>query len=143
MKKILISILLSFSFLFVSINSIQANEFYYDEIIEVVDSIETVRATQTKTAKKTAYIKNSSGAVLWSVTVTGTFSYNGTTSTCTSSSVSTSVSNSYWSIVSKSSSKSGNKASAKATAKNSINGDTIATMTKEVTLTCSPTGALS
>jgi hypothetical protein len=101
-------------------------------------------ATSTKSGSKTATYKNSAGDSLWSVKVSGTFSYNGSTSSCTSSSVIATVYSSYWSIVSKSASKSGNNATATATAKQySSLGIAIATATYTVNLTCSASGTLS
>lgn len=55
-----------------------AQDYYYEETIEIIDEAMT-RATSTKTAKKTAKYQTTSGTVLWSVTVTGTFTYNGST----------------------------------------------------------------
>ena len=79
---------------------------------------------------------------MWSVTVYGTFTYNGTTSTCTSASHSTTAPGSAWTIKSVSSTKSGYSAIANATA-------TYKTLTTSqdysmsVTLYCSPYGILS
>jgi hypothetical protein len=101
-------------------------------------------ATSTKSGSKTATYKNSAGDSLWSVKVSGTFSYNGTTASCTSSSVTATSYSSYWSIASKSASKSGNTATATATANQySSFGIVIATVTYTVNLTCSANGTLS
>lgn len=97
----------------------------------------------TKSGTKTTYYKNASGTTLWWVKVTGTFTYNGTTSRCTDSSVSASAPASAWRIANKSASKSGNSATATATAKKYINGEVVATITKSVTLSCSKYGTLS
>ena len=59
------------------------------------------------TKKKTATYKGSDGTALWSVTVTGTFNYNGTTSSCTSSSIETKSYVSNWKLSNKKASKSG------------------------------------
>ena len=142
MKKLLLSVCLILGIISTIAIPAQAEEYYYEEAIEVIESSMT-RATSTKTAKKTGSYKNSSGTVLWSVTVTGTFTYNGTTSSCTKSVVSTSVSNSNWKISSSSSSKSGNKATATATAKCFYDGPMISTTSKTVTLTCDKNGNLS
>lgn len=141
MKRILLSLSLCFTFLFCDISFVHAEEFYYKEVIEVIDESSS-RATSTKTAKKTGYFANGS-TILWSVTVTGTFTYNGTTSKCTNSSVSASSNDSRWKIVSKSSSKSGSTAKATATAKYYLNNLVIETKTQSVSLTCSPSGKLS
>lgn len=99
-------------------------------------------AKSTKSGQKTKSYKNSSGAVMWSVTVYGTFSYNGSTATCTSATRSTTCPGSGWSIVSSSASKSGNTATATATAKYSSNGVNY-NRTLSVSLSCSPNGTLS
>lgn len=142
MKKILLSLCLMLGICSLTLISTSAQDYYYEEKIEVVEEVMT-RATSTKTAKKTASYKNSNGATLWSVTVTGTFTYNGSTSTCTKSEVSTKVNDSRWKISSSSSSKSGNTASANATAKCYSLGIVISTTTKTVTLTCDKNGNLS
>lgn len=142
MKKTLLSLLLCFSFIFCGISKVNAEEYYYTEVIEIIDESILSRATSTKTAKKTGYYTNGS-TTLWSVTVTGSFTYNGSSSTCTSSSVSTNTNDTRWKITSKSSSKSGNTAKASATAKCYINNLVVETKTKTVTLTCSATGQLS
>lgn len=95
-------------------------------------------AKATKSGQKTKSYKNSSGAVMWSVTVYGTFSYTGSSATCTSAARSTTCPGSGWTIVSSSASKSGNTATAKATARYN-NSD----YTRSVILQCSVNGTLS
>ena len=97
-------------------------------------------ATNTKTASKTEKYKNSNGTVMWSVTVKGTFTYTGSSSTCKSASVSTTCPSSSWNVSNPSASKSGNKAIASATGKNRGSGLSV---TRKVTLTCSANGTLS
>lgn len=101
------------------------------------------KSTSTRTAKKTSTIKNSNGEKLWYVSVTGTFSYNGKTSTCTKSTVDAGVYNSRWSISKKTSSKTGNKAIGTAYAKLRYTGGSTETVSKTVTLTCSANGSCS
>lgn len=116
------------------------------ELLPNGDVIETVLVTfeqpdgakSTASGQKTKKYKNSSGAVMWSVTVYGTFSYNGSSATCTSATRSTTCPGSGWTIVSSSASKSGNTATAKATARYN-NSD----YTRSVTLQCSANGTLS
>lgn len=71
-----------------------------------------------KSGRKTNTYKSSSGKIIWSVTVKGSFTFNGKTSSCTSSSVTTSCPGAGWKITSSSANKSGATASASATAKN-------------------------
>lgn len=99
-------------------------------------------ATNTKTGTKTKSYKNSAGTVLWTVTVKGTFSYNGSTAVCTSCSHSTTSPASSWTIKSSSHSKSGNTATAKATATHTTDAGTT-DLTRSVSLQCSAYGVLS
>lgn len=124
------------------------------EYLENGDYIETVitddnlnssislYATNTITKTKTTYFKSSSGAVLWSVAIKATFSYNGSTSTCTSCSHSTTSPGASWFIKTSSHSKSGNTATAKATATHTTSAGS-ADYTRSVTIKCSPTGVVS
>jgi len=114
-----------------------------ETFIDKIDMGDTGRGTSTKTASKTTNIMNSAGTILWSVKVTGTFTYNGSSSSCTSSTVTTTAPSVYWTIKSKSASKSGSTATATATAVKKLDGVVTDTMTKTVKLTCSKTGVLS
>jgi len=154
MKKIFITLLLTF-IIFIPANNVSAleennesstfeyelNGNYYETTI-TYDNLLT-RASNSVNGHKTTTCKSSSGKTLWSVTVNGTFTYNGSTSSCTSASVSTSVVDGSWKIASKSSSKSGNTAKATATAHCYLNGNIIDRQTKTVTLKCSASGKLS
>lgn len=119
------------------------------ELLENGDYIETIityydtnTRAATKSGSKTSNYKNSSDETMWSVTVYGSFTYNGTTSSCTSVSRSTSAPGSNWSIKSSSCTKSGNCASATATA--TYKGVfTSEDYTMTVNLYCSPYGILS
>lgn len=106
-----------------------------------MEDIQT-RADNVKTGKKNMIYKNESGEVLWTVTVIGTFTYNGKTSRCTSSNVSAISKKSDWKITSKSHSKYDNKATAKATAQKYFLGFSISTVNKTVTLSCDKQGNL-
>lgn len=113
-----------------------------DYIETIITYYDTNTRAATKSGSKTSNYKNSDGDTLWSVTVNGTFTYNGTTSSCTSVSRSASAYADGWSIKSSSCSKSGNCATATATATQRI---LIATKdyTMTVNLYCSPYGILS
>lgn len=101
----------------------------------------STRATeQTKRGSKTARNYDSSGNELFSLTVYGTFTYNGVTAKATASYYSYTVDNSAWKFSGGSSSCSG--ASVTATATFKLLGF-ITSRTLTVTLTCSPTGVLS
>ncbi len=106
--------------------------------------LSTVARATTKyiTKTKTTSLKNSSGKVLWSVSIKATFSYNGKTSSCTSYSHSTTCPAKTWQIKSCSSKKSGNSATATAIAVHS-DGIQSQSITKSVTITCDSTGKVS
>lgn len=108
-----------------------------------LNSIGLRAATSTRSGNKTITYKSSSGSSLWSVTVSGKFSYNGSSATCTSSTVSATSYSSNWKISSKSASKSGSKASATATGKQYKGSTAISSISQSVTLTCSKGGSLS
>lgn len=100
-------------------------------------------AANTITKTKVGNYKNDAGTLLYTIKVTGTFTYNGTTSTCTSSSVTATTYVSDWKVISKSASKSGNKATATAIFSQYLNGHLIQSKMPTITLTCSATGVLS
>lgn len=116
---------------------------YIETVIEEIETASSYATTYTKSGKKTSTYKNSSGDTLWSVSVTGTFTYDGSSATCTKSTVSTTSYNSNWKISSSSASKSGATATATATAKKYLDGTYIKSITETVTLTCSKSGTLS
>ena len=114
------------------------NGYYTETIITEID--DGSKASKSGT-KRTSYYNN--GTLLWYVQVNGSFTYNGSSSTCTSSTVTAASNNSAWKISSKSASKTGNIAKATATAKQYILGVCIQTITRNVSLTCNNNGVLS
>ena len=153
MKKILASLLLMlviFSPIEIcGLDSNTSESIYYKYLedgsyYEITISENTMtRASSTKTATKRAKYVNSSNVTVWEISVTGTFTYNGTSSTCTASSVAAKSYSTNWKITSQSASKSENKAIAKATAKYYYDGSLVTTASKTVTLTCDKNGNLS
>lgn len=123
--------------------SIQVEELDNGYIIEtVVTETYTNTRASSKTGTKTVNYKNGN-TTLWSVSVRGNFTYNGTTSSCTSSMVIASSYDSNWKVSNTSASKSGNTAIARATGKRYAMGIVVQTIDREVRLTCSKTGVLS
>ena len=100
------------------------------------------RTSHNITKTKTTYMRDSSGVVLWSVSITATFTYDGTTSRCISCSPSANAPATTWSIKSISSSKSGNSATAYATATHSSPSSS-KDHTQSVTISCSKNGTVS
>lgn len=111
----------------------------------ITETIETspTRASGTKTGSKVDTYYSGSGKTLWKVTLTGTFTYTGTSATCTNSSVATSVSDSAWYTVSKSASKSGSTAYGSATMGEKVLGVTVSKVPVSLSLTCDANGNLS
>ena len=95
--------------------------------------------TKTKTTK----MKDSSGNVLWSVSITATFFYDGTTSRCTTCTPKATTNSSAWSIKSVTSNKSGNSATATAIAIYTTSTGQTSEVKKSVTISCSPAGVVS
>lgn len=152
--KLILIMIMGCTFM-IPINSIKAYEknnlecSYYN-IIQITDDLyeetiiyENILARATKSGTKTVNYRNAAGNIVWSVSVHGNFTYNGSTSSCTSSTVSTTCPSSVWRIISKSARKSGSVAIGEATAKLYSNGIPIQTLTREVRLTCSKSGTLS
>ena len=96
--------------------------------------------TYTKSGSRTAKMYNSSDELLVSLTVHGSFSYNGATATATSASYTYSIEKNSWKFDSGNASRSGATVTATATFKYLLIFDT---ETLTVSLTCSPTGVLS
>lgn len=119
---------------------------YFDDgsclVTTITEEIANSRAS-TKTGNKTTTYKDSDGTALWAYKITGTFSYTGSTSTCTAVSDSYTISNDNWHMSNHSCSKSGNTANGTVTMKRKFLGITTDTITKNISLSCSASGTLS
>lgn len=105
--------------------------------------IVTVQTRGSLTAQKPLYHRNSSGTILWTATVTGTFTYNGSTSSCISASYSTQISNNNWSEQSGTAYPSGNSAIADVVMMRKLLFIVVETVPVTITLTCDKNGNLS
>lgn len=117
----------------------QSNERYNIETIITVES--SSRSSGTITGKKTNNYKKGN-TIIFTVSVTGTFTYDGSHSVCTNAIVSASSKNTNWKITSKNASKSGNCAIGNATAKRYDNGVVVETQKCSVALSCNANGNL-
>lgn len=97
----------------------------------------TNTSTKQKTTSKTYEIKNTSGTVIATYTLTGTFQYNGSSSSCIEAHCSTSVSDSYFYFNSKSARKVGNTASGSFTLSSPLQ-----TLSETLTLECNSNGTI-
>ncbi len=117
---------------------------YFQVTIMETSSDAVRRATYTKTGSKVYNYADSNHKSLWTITVKGSFTYNGSTSKCTNSSVSVKSYVSNWTVSGAKAWKSGSTAYASAQGKmKNVLGQTTRTVNKQVSLTCSPSGKLS
>lgn len=117
---------------------------YFQVTIIETSSDAVRRATNTKTGSKVYNYVDSNHKSLWTITVKGSFTYNGSTSKCTNSSVSVKSYVSNWTVSGAKAWKSGSTAYASAQGKmKNVLGQTTRTVNKQVSLTCSPSGKLS
>lgn len=107
----------------------------------VVDS--QSRVSGTKSGAKEATYYGSSGTAAWKAVLYGTFSYTGSSSTCTASSISVTIYDSSWYTISKSAGKSGNTASGSVTMGYKTLGVTVNEVSKNLSLKCDANGNLS
>lgn len=98
---------------------------------------------QYVTKTKTTQLKNSSGVVLWSVSITATFAYDGSSCYCMSYSPSAKAYASTWSIKNVTSSSNGMAATATATATQTHATGISKDYMVSVTIKCSVTGVIS
>lgn len=108
--------------------------------VEIIHCAVRTSGNVTGSKKYTYYDDND--ASQWKTVLTGSFTYTGSSATCTSSSVDVTIYNSSWYTSYKTASKSGNKAKASVTMKIS-NNDTTLSVPVNLTLTCDANGNLS
>lgn len=110
--------------------------------IEVETVIISSFASGTKVGSK-IYRGTYSGSTAWEVILSGSFSYNGSSATCTDSGCSVTVYDSAWYTVSKSAGKSGASATASVTMGRKAGGVTVDKVPISMKLTCDANGNLS
>ncbi|MBR6313329.1 MAG: hypothetical protein IKR49_01660 [Clostridia bacterium] len=102
-----------------------------------------LNAKGTKSETKTNEHHNADGSLAWKASITASFTYNGTTASCTSVSKSTTIYNSAWKCTASSCSKSGATATGSFTFKYYLLGVPVKTINKTLTLTCDPNGNIT
>jgi len=122
------------------------NEIIYFEdgsyITVELQVIET-RAAATKSASKTYTCRDGDGVEEWRAVLSGTFTYNGTSATCTASSCNVTITDTDWYVVSKTATKSGASALAELTMGMKFIGITVNKKTVNMSLTCDKDGNLT
>ena len=101
------------------------------------------RASGTKSASKTHKFYNSDNVEQWRAVLRGSFTYTGSSATCTASSCDITISNSDYYVVSKEASKSGNAALCTFVVGKKFLGITIDKDTVNMSITCDANGNLS
>ena len=102
-----------------------------------------MRASGTKSASKNKTYYDSQGNAKWMATVSGTFAYTGSTSTCSSASCSVTIYDADWYTISKSATKSGNTAIANVTIGEKLLGVKVNEVSTSVSLKWDSNGNLS
>ncbi|MBQ6864315.1 MAG: hypothetical protein IJO14_08775 [Clostridia bacterium] len=118
---------------------------YFSDGSVAVTTLKTIaqsRATNTKTGKKTTTVYDSNGSVSFTVTNTSTFSYTGSSATCTAISATKSISDSSWTVTT-STFRSGRTGTVNFTGQLKALGVTIKTVSDSISISCSNTGVLS
>lgn len=110
-------------------------------VIELYPTVS--RSTSAKTGNKQYTYYTGNGEEAWRAVLTGTFSYDGSTSVCTASSCAVTIVKGAWYEISKTVSKSGSTATADLTMGNKLLGITIDKREISLTLTCDANGNLS
>ncbi len=101
------------------------------------------RASGTKTGSKTYTYRDSDGAEEWRAVLSGTFTYTGTSATCTASSCNVAITDTAWHTISKTASKSGSSALGELVMGRKFLGITIVKETVNMRITCDANGNLS
>ena len=104
-------------------------------------TVDETRAS--KTGAKTYTYYSSDDVIQWKVRLQGSFTYNGSTSTCTNASHSVTIYNDAWYVYTQNSYKSGNKAIADVTMKKKFLGVVTSTRDVHIELACDKNGNLS
>ncbi|MDY4581909.1 MAG: hypothetical protein SPD81_03535 [Candidatus Faecousia sp.] len=121
------------------------NVVYFDDGSYMTAEVITnrMRASGSVTGNKIKTYYDSEGNTKWKAVLTGSFTYTGSSATCTSASIDVTIYDSNWYVVSKSASKSGNTASASVTMGKKVAGVTVSKVSANLTLSCDANGNLS
>ena len=110
-------------------------------LIEITNEHSITRAVATKNKHYTRY--NGDDEMLWKITLTGSFTYNGTTASCTSSSCTVTIYSDAWYTDSKTAWASSNTAYATVEMGRKMLGVTVRRETVDLALTCDKNGNFS
>ena len=111
--------------------------------ITVELSVTEYRASGTKSASKTYTYRGSDGVEEWRAVLRGTFSYTGSSATCTAASCDVTITDTDWYIVSKTATRSGASALGELTMGRKFLGITVDREPVSMRITCDINGNLS
>ena len=145
MLLVLLAIVLPISALAAEVPAAEKEIIYLDDgaYITVELTWQQTRAANTKTASKTYTYTASNGNEQWRAVLRGTFTYNGTTASCTAASCDVTISDTAWYIVSKTANPEGNAAVGALTMGRKVLGITISKESVDMRISCDPNGNLS
>lgn len=124
-------------------NSCSIIEFEDGSYIEIIIEEHSAKATNSKNGYKTYTYYDASDNMEWQAKLSASFTYDGTTSSCSSASCTVTIYESQWYEVSKTTTRSGNTATTELTMGQTFWGITIAKPEYTITLTCDKDGNLS
>lgn len=145
LAAVLLVVLLPFKTYAVVNSQVDEDVVYFEDgsYITIELSWTETRASGTKTGSKTYRFNNSNGVEQWRAVLKGTFSYTGSSATCTAASCDVTISNSAFYVVSKNVSKSGNAALCELVMGKKKLGITVSKDTVNMSITCDANGNLS
>lgn len=111
--------------------------------IEIVIEDYSARATNSVNGYKTYTYYDSTDTIEWQAKLSASFSYNGTTSSCTSASCTVTIYDSKWYEISNSTTRSGSTATTQLVMGRKLLGVTVSQLDYTITLTCDKDGNLS
>lgn len=129
----------------VNANCAEVETFYFEDgsYATIHIALTNARASGSITGNKIYNYYNSDNVRQWKAVLTGSFTYTGSSATCTSSSMDVTINDSSWYIASKSSGKSGSTARGNATISEKLLGVTVTSIPVSLTLSCDANGNLS
>ena len=152
----LLAVIMVFSVFSISAYAEESSDVVISETIEyledgcyivstlVVEAENTLaRTTYSKTGSRTSVLYISDSEKMVTLKLTATFSYTGSSATCTAASTSYTIHVDSWKVTSATATKSGNKATGEFTSKHYVMLIPVQTINSTITITCSNSGTLS
>lgn len=114
-----------------------------EEVSMIKDDTFSRAFSYIRNGSKTYTYYNSSGVAEWSATLNASFTYDGSTATCTAANCQVTIYDNAWYVISNSSGYSGNTATANVSVGYRVLGVSVGTKSITITLSCDANGNLS